>query len=223
MILDRKVLSRKVFTAFLCCAVGILYILYGGLSIASNVIGYFYIYFAFVLILDILKDIPIIKTIWKVSLLPLNAIYKLVQLQTSRRVITVTLVCVFYVLFLLLVILLTNFFPNLDSRWFMVILYVALVIGSFVITTSGFEKLFNKIRIEPMAEYSALLGKFIIHLLYLILLVCGTIGYLLTDSKTPLITFLMPKVILPAFVTFLALERVLSSKKLMKDYLQTGT
>lgn len=223
MTFDSKVLPQKILLALLCCAVGILYILYGGLSIASDVIGYLYIYFAFVLILDIFKDVPIIKTIWKVSLLPLDAIYKLVQAKTARRVITVTIVCVFYMLFLLLVILLTNLSPNLDPKWFMVILYVALVIGSFVITTPGFEKLLNKIRVEPMAEYSALLGKFIIHLLYLVLLVYGTIGFLLTDSETLMITFLLPNVILPAFVTFLALERVFNSMRLIKEHLQTGT
>lgn len=223
MTFDSKVLPKKILLALLCCAVGILYILYGGLSIASDVIGYLYIYFAFVLILDIFKDVPIIKTIWKVSLLPLDAIYKLVQAKTARRVITVTIVCVFYMLFLLLVILLTNLSPNLDPKWFMVILYVALVIGSFVITTPGFEKLLNKIRVEPMAEYSALLGKFIIHLLYLVLLVYGTIGFLLTDSETLMITFLLPNVILPAFVTFLALERVFNSMRLIKEHLQTGT
>ena len=223
MTFDSKVLPQKILLALLCCAVGILYILYGGLSIASDVIGYLYIYFAFVLILDIFKDVPIIKTIWKVSLLPLDAIYKLVQPKTARRVITVTIVYVFYMLFLLLVILLTNLSPNLDPKWFMVILYVALVIGSFVITTPGFEKLLNKIRVEPMAEYSALLGKFIIHLLYLVLLVYGTIGFLLTDSETLMITFLLPNVILPAFVTFLALERVFNSMRLIKEHLQTGT
>ena len=210
-----KLFVHRIIIALLLVAVGILYIRYSGLSWVGGIIGCFYLYFALVLILDVFKEFPIVKIIGEAARFPLDVIYKLMQREAAKRFLTATMVMVLYLFFLLLVLLLALIPIILYSRWLTAFLYVSLVFGSYFITTPFFEKLFNRMRVEPMAEYSAQLGKFLIHLMYFALLVSGTIINL---SKCDSIFWesCMNDVILPAFVTYLAIEGVINSRKSIK-------
>lgn len=212
-----KVFIQRIITVALLGAMGMLYLYIpiDGFSWVSDIVGYFYLYNTFVLVLGYLKEFPIVNKIWKTAFFPLHVIVKLMKHEAAKRVLTATMVIVFYLLFLLLVLLLGRIPIILNSRWLMVFFYVALFGGSLFITTPCFENIFNKIRVEPMAEYSAQLGKFLIHLMYLVLLATGTIVYYLYDD-TPYAVCFLKEVILPAFVTYLALERVINSRKSIK-------
>lgn len=215
MIGSLKKVYETLLMSLICSAIGLSYILCGGLSWVSNAIGCAFLYLSFVFVLDSFKSNPIIKAIWNIALIPLQALYNLMEKESARRIFTSVCVCLFLLFVILLELLIYRSGPSISIKWLFIILYISIVFFSFVITTPWFERLFNRIRIPPMAEYQSELGRSIVYGLYLLFLIIGTVGYLFYYDSSLSMSFLLPRVILPAFVTYLALERLIQSIQLL--------
>lgn len=170
------------------------------------ILGFVYFYFALISFLCAFKDKEEVQSLLSIIEGPLMVLIGLLQKEAARQIITTAMVLVlFSIPFLFGSILAFQALQN-HPEFAWAAIYGLIVLLSIWFSSERFEKLFNRFRVEPLAEYKCGRFRLVIEAFYFLSIVTSTVLALVTNVSV--LGFVIQYVALPAFITYIAWQRL---------------
>lgn len=170
------------------------------------ILGFAYLYLSFVSFLLAFEEKKEVQTLLAVFEKPLKVLIGLFREEIARQIMTSAMVLVLFLVPFLFGSIVA--FQALQDRigFVWVVVYGLLVLLSIWFSSERFERLFNRWRVEPLAEYKCGYFKLVIEAFYLVSIVVSTVLAFVTD--TSILGAVIKNILLPAFITYIAWQRL---------------
>lgn len=170
------------------------------------ILGFAYLYLSFVSFLLAFEEKKEVQTLLAVFEKPLKVLIGLFRGEIARQIMTSAMVLVLFLVPFLFgsIVAFQALQDRLGFVW--VVVYGLLVLLSIWFSSERFERLFNRWRVEPLAEYKCGYFKLVIEAFYLVSIVVSTVLAFVTD--TSILGAVIKNILLPAFITYIAWQRL---------------